>query len=361
MEYIEGLPIDEFCNAHTLSVPERLKLFREVCAAVSYAQPANESLQFYLANTCNQLGNGLKATNDLPGAIEQHRTAASICERLLSSKPSEQRFRRALGSSYENMANALELQGDAAGAMEANQKARMLVEGLVTEDPLNVDYRRGLVLSYKLPGDLLIRSDTRGALEYYRKATESAEQVVAADPADVARRRDLAGSHKRMAEVLARLKDNAEALSHFGKALDIYDKLATTAPADLTFPLMAAICRAGVAGMHARLGEVDHALGESAKTVALLAGITDDGTAATQRAQKAQAYEYLGYAYNALATSPKASPTEARQHTTTARDMFRQALDILDDLRSRHALEGVEDWAKEVAGEIAKCGAGLEK
>jgi TolB-like protein/Tfp pilus assembly protein PilF len=37
MEYIEGLPIDEYCAAHDLSVIERLKLFREVCAAVSYA------------------------------------------------------------------------------------------------------------------------------------------------------------------------------------------------------------------------------------------------------------------------------------------------------------------------------------
>ena len=37
MEYVEGLPIDEYCNAHALSVPARLQLFREVCAAVSYA------------------------------------------------------------------------------------------------------------------------------------------------------------------------------------------------------------------------------------------------------------------------------------------------------------------------------------
>jgi serine/threonine protein kinase len=37
MEYIEGLPIDEYCDAHALSITERLRLFREVCAAVSYA------------------------------------------------------------------------------------------------------------------------------------------------------------------------------------------------------------------------------------------------------------------------------------------------------------------------------------
>jgi non-specific serine/threonine protein kinase/serine/threonine-protein kinase len=37
MEYVEGLPIDAYCDAHALSIVERLKLFRKVCAAVSYA------------------------------------------------------------------------------------------------------------------------------------------------------------------------------------------------------------------------------------------------------------------------------------------------------------------------------------
>ena len=37
MEYVEGLPINEYCNKQALSINERLKLFREVCAAVSYA------------------------------------------------------------------------------------------------------------------------------------------------------------------------------------------------------------------------------------------------------------------------------------------------------------------------------------
>ena len=37
MEYIEGLPINQFCDAHKLSTPERLRLFLKVCAAVAYA------------------------------------------------------------------------------------------------------------------------------------------------------------------------------------------------------------------------------------------------------------------------------------------------------------------------------------
>src|SRR5581483_3571016 len=37
MEHIEGLPIDEYCRRQQLAVDERLKLFRQVCAAVYYA------------------------------------------------------------------------------------------------------------------------------------------------------------------------------------------------------------------------------------------------------------------------------------------------------------------------------------
>lgn len=37
MEYVEGLPLNNYCATHNVSVVERLKLFREVCAAVGYA------------------------------------------------------------------------------------------------------------------------------------------------------------------------------------------------------------------------------------------------------------------------------------------------------------------------------------
>jgi Tol biopolymer transport system component/serine/threonine protein kinase len=37
MEYIPGKAIDEYCDERRLSIPERLRLFREVCAAVHFA------------------------------------------------------------------------------------------------------------------------------------------------------------------------------------------------------------------------------------------------------------------------------------------------------------------------------------
>ena len=37
MEYVDGLPIDRYCELHALSIPARLKLFIAVCDAVEYA------------------------------------------------------------------------------------------------------------------------------------------------------------------------------------------------------------------------------------------------------------------------------------------------------------------------------------
>ncbi len=37
MEYVEGQPIDQYCDQQSLSITRRLELFQQVCAAVSYA------------------------------------------------------------------------------------------------------------------------------------------------------------------------------------------------------------------------------------------------------------------------------------------------------------------------------------
>jgi len=37
MELVEGMPVDEYCDAHQLSIDRRLDLFRRICSAVEYA------------------------------------------------------------------------------------------------------------------------------------------------------------------------------------------------------------------------------------------------------------------------------------------------------------------------------------
>src|SRR3984957_7051107 len=37
MEYVDGQPIDEYCDQQRLTIPQRIRLFLQVCAAVEYA------------------------------------------------------------------------------------------------------------------------------------------------------------------------------------------------------------------------------------------------------------------------------------------------------------------------------------
>jgi eukaryotic-like serine/threonine-protein kinase len=319
-------------------------------------QPANDELQLELSQTRNQLGKAMMQHGDAAGELEQHRAALAICEKLVASSPRDQRFRRELWSSQEKIGFALWLQDDIAGALEANSKARALGEALLSEDHLNADYRRRLVVNYQHEGDYRKGSDNRGALEYFRKAAALDEELLVADPGNALTRKDLAYTHKRTADFLVEQEDNSQALLHFSKALESYEKVVTDAPADLISQFLVAACHGGVARMQARLGQIDPALEECRKGIALLQEITGGKTGHLGRGQ---AYEYLGYAYLDLATSPKSSPNEKRERITAARDMFRQTLNILDDLRSRGALAGNEQWAQEIAGEIAKCDAAL--
>jgi hypothetical protein len=76
---------------------------------------------------------------------------------------------------------------------------------------------------------------------------------------------------------------------------------------------------------------------------------------------KALAYKYLGEAYAALAVT-ESSKTQVTQLWTAARDMFQQSLGICQDMHSR-GISAPPDTPQidEVAGEIAKCDAALQK
>ena len=340
---------------------EHLRKARAIYLDLTRREPANEDFQFDLANTCTQLGIALDDHDDPAGAIEQYRAASSICERLAANKPHEQRFRHALWSSFDNMARVLSTQNNPAGAIEACEKALALGEQLIKDDPLNADYRRGLALSYDHAGNYRSQSDPRGALNYYRRAAELADQLTGADPANILTRADAARAHKTLADALDALRENAEALRHFNKGVEICNALAADAPANLSWTLKAITCRAGAAGMQARLGEVDSALRECDNVTPLLREIPADKTNLARQVNKAEAYRYLAYAYLEVAESRKAAAGET-QAISTARAMFQESLDLLNYVRSQTKLQASDEaWARTIAGEMAKCDAALLK
>jgi tetratricopeptide (TPR) repeat protein/predicted Ser/Thr protein kinase len=332
-----------------------LSLFLELTREES----ADADLQSELAETRSSLASDLGGVSDFVGALEQERAALASWEQLVAINPREPRYRYKLWWSQMGIAYTLFLADDVANAIPANAKALALGEALLAQDPLNAEYQRGLVINYQNGGNILQKIDKRGALESVGRAVELGEKLVAADPANGTVRQDLAYNHKRLADFLAELNDHSEALRHFRQANEGYQMVIRDAPEDLSSRFVVATCRAGVARMQACLGEIEAASEECDNVIAFLRETSGDQPG---HLGKAEAHEYLGYAYLALAASPRASADASRKHMTAAREMFRQSERIIDEARRRDGDLGQnENWAREIAAEIAKCDAALPK
>ncbi len=320
-------------------------------------QPGNDELQLELANSCIQLGRSLPDTD--PTRMELYRTALAICERLIASNPADQRYRYGLWSGEAKLGFALWLQNDLAGAIAAGNKARALGEALLAEDPLNADYRRMLARTYQNGGTYRQESDKGAALDHYGKAATLDEELLVTDPGNALTRKDLALTHKKIADLLLETDDNSQTLLHYNKAATGFEEVVAGSPADLVSQFLVATCHAGAARMQARLGQIDVALEECRKANSILQKIPPPRPGYLG---KAQASEYLGYAYEELAHSAKLSTSESRRHMSTARDMFRQTMDIIEEARSQSALAAHDNgnWATEIAAELAKCDKALK-
>jgi serine/threonine protein kinase len=330
---------------------EHFQKSRELYYDMAREQHEREDIQLAFANSCNNLGFALEQHGDVASALEQYRAAMAICEKMVSNHPERPLYRRVLCVCYDGVGSTLFSQDDVPGAIAANDKALALAEALVKEDPVNTDYRRALFVDYFNGGKYRDSSDKR-ALEYFDRALKLAEQAIAADPANALIRDDLAITQRRMADRYANLDDNAQALQHFRNAAENYEKL----PQDPKARTNIAICRAGVAGMQARLGQLAPALDECRKVLALLKEIP------TPSRDLAEAYEHLGSAHKALAASSKTSANEQREQMSTVRDMFRQALKVLNDWRNQHTFSPDDErYVKSLTDEMSKSETALDK
>jgi tetratricopeptide (TPR) repeat protein len=225
---------------------------------------------------------------------------------------------------------------------------------------LNLDLRHTLVYGYQRCGNFHKRVDQDKTLQYFTRGATLDEELLASDSANAVTRKDLAFSYKRMAETLADREEFNPALLHFRRALELYDRIVEDAPSDLTARFRAIACRAGAAGMAARLGDMDSTAEDCTRALASLDQITTDWANGGQCENKAQGYQFVGYAYRAAADSSKNSLPEQVRYRRLARHTLQRTADILTTLRDRGQLPIADElWAKNIRDEIAKCDAAL--
>ena len=336
---------------------EHLEKARALLLTLAREQPGDAGLKKALADTLVPLGDALLQAGDLNGALEQFRAAISSADELVKSQPN-QKVQPVQLMVQLRLAKALwRQQEDIAAARAANDRAVALAKALIEAEPAQPHYRQGLVAVYVQGAEMWRDSDPTAGLEHYRRAAEALEELLKADPANQATERGLIELYIDMAHLLARLDDNSQALLYYRNSAAHLDKLSND-PAGLSsdFRLKAVTAGAGAARMRARLGEMDVALGECNRLAAELGEILDDPTNLHSRSYRAEAFQCLGYAFRDIAAASQGSAVETRQYISAARDMFRQSMEVFDDIRSRGSLDPNDGLtAKSVAEEIAKC------
>ncbi len=258
--------------------------------SLTQERPADSGLQLALADTYNKLGAALKVEGDLAAAPEPLGAALAICERLAATGPLDQLRRRVLLSTKEEMANTWHLLGEDLRAIAANDEARTLAEALLRETPENLEYRHALLRNLHRAADYRKQSEPDRALEFLQRSLGMEEELIAADPVNAVIRASIAETHKRISDFAANQHKDAEGLLHFTKALELFEQLGTEAPDDLPSRFNAAACRAGAAGMQARLGDLDSALQNCRRADELLRGIAEQPTNARHRVLRAEVH-----------------------------------------------------------------------
>lgn len=106
MEYVDGQPLDDYCDAHRLGIRERIELFRKVLEAVDHAhrrlivhrdiKPANilvdadgvpKLLDFGIAKILESSGEGPDATRDVTGPLGRVMTPSFASPEQVLGKP----------------------------------------------------------------------------------------------------------------------------------------------------------------------------------------------------------------------------------------------------------------------------------
>jgi tetratricopeptide (TPR) repeat protein len=231
MEFVEGEPVDVYCERRRLGVLERLTLFRSICAAIQYAH------QNLVVHRDIKPDNILVTDDDAP-----HPYVANL--------------------------------GDPAGAMDSYRRALALLESVPGADS-SADTRREIAAVHERIGDIkAITGDVAGALDSQREALTRRQALAGADASDQLRA-ELADSFKKVAEALAWKGEAALALTHAREALRLREAIAQREPT--------AAAQAALASSLTNVGEMLVASGDAPSALEHFRNAVARATSASER------------------------------------------------------------------------------
>jgi non-specific serine/threonine protein kinase/serine/threonine-protein kinase len=294
------------------------------------------------------------AQGDAKGALALSERGLALRKELAATRPDAER-RQDLSTAYQyhafNLA-ALERTDEELAALE---EQHLLLVDLLAAAPADATLRRRHGQNRYLVAVALNRKTEFGrARTAFAEAIEVERKLLDADPENTLLRRDLFWTCNDRGACFTELGDSAAALKDYEDAREISEKLVAADPNSVDARLMLATARMNLGDTLVDLDREDEALDPLEEALAGCRALVDgDPTNNFARGRMASVYESLGRA-NSRGSDPATLPT--------ARDDFREAVEILEAMKASGHLLGTDAAKLESAREhLAACEARLAK
>lgn len=186
------------------------------------------------------------------GGLEAYLARGDHGNIRVSSHPSDEDWEKAIMQTYENMGEALRAKEDVRGALECDQAALSVVESLATGDPSRMEWQHRIgVLQRKIAMDHYLLGQPQEALEAAQLSCAALERLLAAYPTSQQACYELGMSHGWVADALTMAGNHQEALEIFRELVKDFEYLLEQDPTDTQWQDFLAMCRDRVRNLEA--------------------------------------------------------------------------------------------------------------
>jgi non-specific serine/threonine protein kinase/serine/threonine-protein kinase len=251
--------------------------------------PANLALHKEMAAAAGKMGDILRETGDLKGALARYEERARLWERLGQEHPKDADIALKVADSWQRIGELSSHRffghlGNSAASMASYRKALAVYESLAVSGVSQTRLRRPWSLCLDRMGDrFLAAGDTGAALEQFGKAL--ALRQASANENTVLARRDLAQSRVKIGTALLWSGDFAGARHSFLDGLAIVKALAAADPANAMLRRDVSVFHNNTGDALLELGDAEGALAHYRHALALREGPAA-GNAASMQARR---------------------------------------------------------------------------
>ena len=284
--------------------------------------PGDPELQYEVAVCHLRIGDVLRFSGDVDGALEGYRTYLRIVEAQPREHP---RFRRRLAFALGTVGSSLKDKGRLKEAHDYYERSLAVRQGELAERPDDAQAIRDVGVGYVHVGEALtLLGNREGALKMYLESIALREKQVREDPDNSWNRRYLALSHYFAADMLLKLDRPDDAAAHVNAAVPIFEQRAKDNPTSARAPRQGLAMAREIQGrLQAALGDQEGALESYRRYQVLVAALWELNPDNTfHRGMLADSHERIGDVRREMGDLPAAVWAYRQAH-----DIVRPAAD----------------------------------